>query len=345
MPVKKIYISDQKFDINLKFYYFLKLLVKIKLSDKQCQQIFSAYCIAINVDNLADKKLVIVNTLKINPTSGKFNYFLDIFEQIETIIDLELFIFSLKLFLVKYILLAESKSRKLLDTNRLTNIHPLSLEYDKITLYAPYSQRVNGALLSLLFFEAIADDTFLANNSHELINSLAIQAKDLLDIGIEPNQIFMLLFNESINQSIISDSGSNYEQRILTILLAIGFGENQITTHVHDIKDKSTEFDFYFELNNKKYGIGAKRTLRERYKQFIKTSSMAHLDVMIEITLGTDLTPEKVKSILDHQVFLFVAPEIYQQSAYLHKLPGVFSANELTKATLLKLPQLVAKYS
>jgi hypothetical protein len=46
------------------------------------------------------------------------------------------------------------------------------------------------------------------------------------------------------------------------------------------------EFELFFELDGRTYGIGAKRTLRERYKQFIKTSHTSKIDVMIEITLG-----------------------------------------------------------
>ena len=99
-------------------------------------------------------------------------------------------------------------------------------------------------------------------------------------MGVEPNQIFMLMFSESINQSIISDSGSNYEDRIMSVLTSIGIDESKIKK-THDKDDSSTEFDFFFELKNKTYGIGAKRTLRERYKQFIKTTQMTKIDVMM----------------------------------------------------------------
>jgi hypothetical protein len=141
------------------------------------------------------------------------------------------------------------------------------------------------------------------------------------------------MFNESINQSIISDSGSNYEDRILNVLVSIGIDKEKIKK-VHDKNDSSTEFDFFFELDNKTYGIGAKRTLRERYKQFIKTAQMTDIDVMIEITLGIDLTKEKVEAIRKHNVYLFVADEIYQNYNYLQKIDGVYSSKELTLQTL-----------
>jgi hypothetical protein len=141
------------------------------------------------------------------------------------------------------------------------------------------------------------------------------------------------MFSESINQSIISDSGSNYEDRILTVLTSIGINENDISK-THDKNDSSTEFDFFFELQNKTYGIGAKRTLRERYKQFIKTAQMSSIDIMIEITLGIDLTQAKVRAIRNHNVFLFVADEIYNLYPYLQNIEGVCSSKDLTYAVL-----------
>ena len=142
------------------------------------------------------------------------------------------------------------------------------------------------------------------------------------------------MFSESINQSIISDSGSNYEDRILSVLSSIGIEKIEKT---HDKDHSSTEFDFFFELKNKTYGIGAKRTLRERYKQFIKTAQMTEIDVMIEITLGIDLTEEKVKAIRNHHVVLFIAHEVYSANKYLQDIEGVYSSNELTVETLEQL--------
>ena len=96
-------------------------------------------------------------------------------------------------------------------------------------------------------------------------------------------------------------------------------------------------FDFFFSHKNKKYGIGAKRTLRERYKQFIKTSHMAKIDVMIEITLGTDLRENIANAIRDHGVYLFVADEIYVSKKYLQKIKGIFPASKLSLSMLEKL--------
>ncbi|NMA32917.1 MAG: hypothetical protein GX944_03240, partial [Alphaproteobacteria bacterium] len=88
---------------------------------------------------------------------------------------------------------------------------------------------------------------------------------------------------------------------------------------------------------NKNYGISAKRTLRERYKQFIKTSLTTDIDVSIEITLGLDLNEEKAKTILKHGTYLFVADEIYNSREFLQKLNGVYKASDLSEKLLKKL--------
>jgi len=173
---------------------------------------------------------------------------------------------------------------------------------------------------------------YMTKDADIFIRDLSKVAVELKNKRVESNQIFMLMLSESINQSIISDSGSNYEERILNILTSIGIDKdkNNLDDRIHDKDDSSTEFDFFFELENKTYGIGAKRTLRERYKQFIKTAQMSKIDIMIEITLGIDLTEEKVKSIRKHNVFLFVADEVYCSYQYLQKTEGVYSSKDLT---------------
>lgn len=254
-------------------------------------------------------------------------------------VDFKLFSFSIRLFLIKDLLLELAKLRQRNNEEILRNIDPLSLEYDKITVYQPYSTRVEGALLSLLFFDclenggsSILEDKF----DGAYIQTLASIAKELKQHGVESNQIFMLMFSESINQSIISDSGNNYEDRIKTKLISIGIQQEDIKKK-HDENDKSTEFDFFFILEGRSYGIGAKRTLRERYKQFIKTSQMSELDVMIEITLGIDLTEEKVRAIRQYGVYLFVADEVYLQFEYLQNIKGVYSVKHINLELLRNL--------
>lgn len=337
MKLPKIDISQDKLDINAKFYFFLKYLVKAKLSDNQIFKILENYQLFSSLNMLNEFKQSVMGLFSQKTKAGQnqFAYLSDIFIEITDTHSLEVFIFSIKLLLIKDLLLQEAKLRQVNNLQKLSNINPLSLEYDKITVLNPYYTRVNGALLSLAFFDGLQTG-FLSPQTDDFIQQLAEQAQQLLKVGIEPNQIFMLLFNESINQSITSDSGVDYENRIKSVLLNLGITEANITK-IHDKVDKSTEFDLFFALNGKTYGIGAKRTLRERYKQFIKTAQMTPIDVMIEVTLGTDLTIEKAKSIVNHGIYLFVANEIYQQYDYLQQMEKVYSCQDLTLDTLEKL--------
>ncbi|MCK4635993.1 MAG: hypothetical protein KAT32_03945 [Candidatus Moranbacteria bacterium] len=339
MKIKKLIIPKSKFNINLKFYFFLKYLVKVKLSDNQSSDFFKI-CILNNNSQykICVEKLLELTESNLKNGTEKQNSLFEILNEINSKIDLELFIFSLNLYMIKDLLLQEAKLKDLLDISKLNDLDPLSLKYDKITLYSPYSTRVNGALLSLIFFDKLEnkETNFITKDAENFVKNLSKSAIELKNKDLEPNQIFMLMFSESINQSIISDSGSNYENRILSVLTSIGINENKIKK-THDKNDKSTEFDFFFELNNKTYGIGAKRTLRERYKQFIKTAQMSKIDIMIEITLGLDLNEEKAKSILNHGIYIFVSDEIYQSRKFLQKMKNVFSTKNLTLKTLKKL--------
>lgn len=342
MQIEKLDINKAKFDINLKFYFFLKYLVKTKLTDSQASEILKI-CVLNSKNNFKTTITKIIKYIedKIKTNSPKQKLIFEVIDEINLEIYLKLFIFSLKLYMIKDLLLQEAKLKDLLDISKLENLDPLSLKYDKITIYSPYSTRINGALLSLIFFDKLdnKETNFITKDADEFIKGLSKLAIELKNNGIEPNQIFMLMFSESINQSIISDSGSNYEERILSVLISIGINKenNKLDDRTHDKGDSSTEFDFFFELQGKTYGIGAKRTLRERYKQFIKTAQMTTIDVMIEITLGIDLTEEKVKAIRNHDVFLFIADEVYNSYQYLQDIDGVYPSTDLTIEVLERL--------
>jgi len=335
MEIEKLDISKDKFDINLKFYFFLKYFIKTNLTNNQANSILKI-CSLKSSFELTLSKLIAYTETKIKRDSKKQKLLFEILDEVDNPISLNLFIFSLKLFMIKDLLLQEAKLKDLLDISKLENLDPLSLEYDKITLYSPYATRVNGALLSLIFFDKLEkqETNFISTDAISYIKSLSKLAIELKNKGVEPNQIFMLSFSESINQSIISDSGSNYEDRIFSVLTSIGIDKIE---KIHDKNDSSTEFDFFFELDGRTYGIGAKKTLRERYKQFIKTVQMSQIDVMIEITLGIDLTEEKVKAIRNHNVFLFVANEVYRSYKYLQDIDGVYSSLDLNIEVLKRL--------
>jgi len=251
---------------------------------------------------------------------------------------LDIFIFSLKLNQIKDLLLQEAKITQTVKTQELEGLNQLSLAYDKVSTQVAYATRISGALLSLLFFEKLeqGNSNFISESTTLFLETLIKSYKEFSKKGIEPNQIFMLLFSESINQSITSSAGASYEDRIKNILIAMGIPNDNIQK-AHDDTDSSTEFDFLFTYNNRRYGIGAKRTLRERYKQFIKTAHMSKLDVMIEITLGTDLRENIATAIREHDVYLFVADEVYDEKKYLQRIEGIFPASHLTPSLLENL--------
>jgi hypothetical protein len=328
MKIEKLKIKSQKLDLNLKFYLILKNLVKAKLAESQIYSLLEKISLGINwleaIKNI--KKIQATEALEL------------LFEQLDFENDLEILVFGLKLYLCKDLLLKEAKISDITNIDKLKILDPLSLGYDKISVQKPYQTRVNGALLALLFFEKLekSQTNFMSQDAADFVSGLSEVVIKLKKQGLEPNQIFMLMFSESINQSIISDSGLNYEDRILIVLKKIGIDEKNIKK-THDKNDRSTEFDFFFEIDKRSYGIGAKRTLRERYKQFIKTAQMSKIDVMIQITLGLDLNEEKAKIINQNGVYLFVADEIYESRTFLHKLKGVYSVKNFNIETLKSL--------
>lgn len=337
MDIKKLVPSPDKININLQFYFFLKYSVKLKPSEKQLDDMLDL----IAYENLTfDAKKSSLENLFTPKDKSKFNTKLEHIKEIllkcETEDDLKLLSLALKLYQLKDLLLIEAKIVHNEKLEKLKTLDLLSLEYDALSLLKPYSTRVNGALLSLLFFEESAkkETAFLAETTYKHFKKIGEEIKEFQKIGLETNQIFMLMFTEVINQSIISDSGSNYEGRIFSVLSNIGVTN---ITKQHDKNDKSTEFDFFFELSGKTYGIGAKRTLRERYKQFIKTALSSKIDVMIEITIGFDLNFEKAKTITSHGTYLFVSDEIYKGQEFLQKMDKVFSVKDLTLETLENL--------
>ena len=338
MTATKIQIDTLKLDLNLSFYYYLKHLVKAKLTTNQASELLC--CIKEN-PNFED----VFESYRESLSKSKSKQ--EEFDNLVRAIDgktIDVFRFALKLYLLKDLLLAEAKIGYYSKRENLSNYDQLSLSYDRQSLLIPYSMRVNGALLSLIFFETLENkpNNLISMAAEEYIKSLSNEAKSLKIKGIEPNQIFMLIFTESINQSIISDAGSDYETRVKNALIKLGIANDQILKK-HDKDDKSTEYDFFFELKGKTFGIGAKKTLRERYKQFIKTSLTTQIDVTIEITLGLDLNEAKAQTIRAHGTVLFVAEEVYSSREFLQKMDGVYSTKSFTLETFNQLAKNSSK--
>lgn len=337
MKINKIKIKKDKLDANFKLYLFLKELNgSNKLTDNEVNRFLENYFANIK---LGGKKILAIFLNLVEGLSDlKKEKIGALLYQIKNDVDFNSFIFSLKLIQIKKLLLEEAKLSEFNELVSLGKINQLSLEYDTISKSKPFYTRVNGALLSLLFFSKLEekDTGFISQSTDEYITGLFTEYEYLKKNGLEPNEMFMLMFSESINQAIISDAGANYEDRIYNILIGLGIKPETIKK-VHDTEDTSMEYDFYFELDKKTFGIGAKRTLRERYKQFIKSQHTTGIDATIEITLGLDLSEAKAKAIRQHGVYLFVADEIYKSRKYLQDTEGVFPASSLNIKTLKSL--------
>ena len=336
LEANKIIITPEKFAINNDLYFFLKVLnsTEAKFTQKDRDAILALYYAHSNTEFESLHNIITVLFFDAIKAKRK-STLLVLWAQVQNSQQLDLLIFALKLLTIKPLLLNEIRLRETFNLHRFGHFHPLSLAYDTISKNRPYAKRVGGALLTLAFFEKLEDGevNFMTQDAASFLHGLVKDYHALKALGVEANQMFMLMFTESVNQAITSDAGASYEDRIQQVLLSLGIRANK----VHDDKDKSTEYDFFFTLNNKNYGIGAKRTLRERYKQFIKTAQTSHIDVMIQITTGEDLTPEKARIIRQHGVYLFIADEVYAREKSLQKLAGIFPANKLTLETLYSL--------
>jgi hypothetical protein len=336
MNPKKTRIPKKIIDINFKFYFYLKELNKIKLTFNEISKMIEAYF--ANKHEIYSSLIAIFRNIIEDLTTTKKSVFEEVFISVSSEYELKSFIFALKLIQIKPLLLEEAKLIEMTELVELKNVPQLSLKYDTISKSKPYYTRVNGALLSLLFFDRLEqkDTSFISEYTKEYIDSLVEEYALLEKNGLAANQMFMLMFAESINQSIISDAGSSYEKRIFNVLINLGIKPDAIKK-MHDQTDKSTEFDFYFELDGKSVGISAKRTLRERYKQFIKTALTTPIDLMIQITLGLDLTEEKAKTIRKHGAILFIADEIYEARDYFNKIDGIYPVSKFNLLLLKKL--------
>ncbi len=250
----------------------------------------------------------------------------------------KIFAFSLKLLKLKNFLLEYAKLIDYLtysQNNLLSDNALLTLERDTFEKYKPYAFRVNGALITLRFFDLLEhknSNIFISSYSNYFIDSIFKEYQDLKLVGLKIDSIFGIIFQESISQSIKSTAGKNLEDLVELHLTNIGISD---IIKKHDKNHTSLEYDHFFEFNNKKFGISTKRTLRERYKQFKKLAN-AEAEIFIHITSGLDLNEAKAKIITSEEFgcYIFVFPEIYKNNVYLQNNPKVFSTSQLTLETL-----------
>jgi len=212
------------------------------------------------------------------------------------------------------------------DITHSTPYEKLNLKYDNTTVLFPYALRVG--LVGALYDQAVWEPLLLKKCSK--LESDKVQA--ILDLFKALIPYFQITFDESIKQSGISLSGTDYESRIEDLLKFLGL---QYEKHQHEkdfASDQEHDFIFYFE--NKIFGIGAKRTLRERYKQY----NPKGVDLVpIVFTIGLDLGEDKLARMTEnYKQKIFVADEVYfsDNNLFLQKNIHVFPISKFTIETL-----------
>ena len=250
----------------------------------------------------------------------------------------DLLLVSIELLLTKDLILEESKSyARIKYKEKIDKIKDkLSLEYDMSNLEYPYGQRVISSLLVYTLTNIDRETEFILETSKSTIKVLNDKLKNIVDkYNININNMFMIIIDESINQSIKSDAGQSYENRVHSLLLNIS---DKVENHSHDDMISSVEYDFTFYIDGKKYGVSAKRTLRERYKQNFEDVDFLTVDAMFLITLGIDLNEDKLNNILQKNgQFVIVADEVYEAKDYLKNNSRVLSSKNITKTAIKDL--------
>ena len=332
-------ISKKEYENNLLFYTILKNLIKCHLSENK--MILLEQLIRENSELNCSKLIEFLSNNVVNENIKAYDDYttlLNLCNEDNLGMWRDLVCVSIELLLSKNLILEEAKSYAKIQYNDGLAMHKdkLSFGYDMVNLEYPYGQRVISALLVYTLTNVDRETEFILETSGKTIKQLNEMIKDVKNkYMINANNIFMIIMDESINQSIISTAGSSYESRVNSVLLNIS---DNVHTHAHDRFINSVEYDYTFEIDGKVYGVNAKRTLRERYKQNFEDVNNLSVDAMFLVTLGIDLNEEKLNNIMQrHGYYVVVAQEVYDSKQYFKKNGRVISSRDFNKETLRKL--------
>lgn len=329
-------IEKKQYKNNLFFYTILKNLIKIKLSDLKINQLILSIeqNHGLGIDMFKSTLLSTIVSPKIKAYSDYVSFINMINEETFQIWK-DLTKLSCELLLIKNLVIEEAKlyARNEYDKDISKIDDHLCFEYDSINLELPYGQRVIAALLVFATTDLKRKANFFLENSQRNIETIDdLIEKTFNKYQINANNIFMIIIDESINQSIISSAGISYEDRVRNALNKVS---DNVRSRVHDANIASVEYDFVFDLAGKKYGVSAKRTLRERYKQNFEDVHQLDVDGVFVITLGIDLNQEKLTNILQrHGYFVVVAHELYEQYDYFKNNKRVISSKNFNQKYL-----------
>lgn len=334
-------ISKDEYKNNLLFYTILKNLIKCHLSENK--MILLEQLIEENKKLGFSKLIEFLGQNVINENVKAYEDYttlLNLCNEETYNMWIDLTTLSIELLLSKNLILEEAKSYAKIqyDDGLASHKDKLSFGYDMVNLEYPYGQRVISALLVYTITNVDRENEFILETSGKSVKKLNDRIKAVTSkYNINANNIFMIIMDESINQSIISTAGSSYESRVNSVLLNIS---DNVHNHAHDKFINSVEYDYTFELDGKVYGVSAKRTLRERYKQNFEDVNQLSVDAMFLVTLGIDLNEEKLNNIMQrHGYYVVVAQEVYDSKQYFKKNGRVISSKNFNEETLRKLFQ------
>lgn len=336
-------ITDFTYEWNLYFYTLLKVLVQTNMTE--IQLINFQNLVLKNKDeykdNTSEFQSLLINANIVKNDQKKQENFINIvnlfdnesYDAWTSMIDV-----AIDLILFKDLILYESKAYVINKTKEVENLidDKLSLEYDASRLCLPYGQKVISSLLVFAITDLERKTEFIMNASNQVIKDIHDKLKYVVDnYRINCNNMLLLIVNESVSQSIKSTAGSSYEDRVRYVLNG---KVSNLREHSHDSKISAMEYDFTFEVNDKKVGVSAKRTLRERYKQNHEDIDILDVDYMFLITLGTDLNKVKLDSLLQKNgIYAVVASELYDTKDYLKNNNKVISSKDLSKELLERI--------
>ncbi len=326
--VMKMQITHDDYKNNLLFYTILKGLVQCKLTNNKLSEL--KQLILENKSLACPALIAFLNGKVVKETVKTYENYVNMLnlcnpDNYEMWKDL--MVLALELLTIKPLLLEESKlyANKKYEHDVSAIEDKLSLQYDIINLEKPYGQRVINALLVYMVTSKDRDNEFFLESTEASVK----QISDLIEYnkdkyGICTDNIFMIIMDESTNQSIISLAGGSYEDRVEGALYKI---TGEVEQHKFDANIPSVEYDYVFNLNGKRYGVSAKRTLRERYKQNFEDVNTLSVDGVFIITLGIDVNADKLNNILQrHGYYVVIAQELYDRYSYFHNKRVISSA-------------------
>lgn len=335
---EKIQIDSITYNNNLNFYTMLKLLIQCHLSEKQLINIQKT--VRDNVFNI-NKDKALVRILLIDNNSAKttaekysgLSYFLSTIDTMDAGMWCEFLDLCIDLLLIKDLILQESKVYVNNEYKKeLKHIQDLlSIDYDISSIRVPYGKRVISSLLLYAFTNATRNSSFILSSSDDIVENISKKTNKLTnDYQLNVNNMFHIIMDESMNQSIKSEAGISYERRVAQTIAPL---VDKLFGHSHDSKISSVEYDNTFIYNNKLCGISAKRTLRERYKQNLENVDLLDVDYMFVITLGNDLNEDKLNNILQKNgIYVIVSQEEYDARTFLNSNKRVISSKNIEEA-------------